>query len=230
LRCAMFDKKIILVTPWFERFAGGAEMLARGMAREFMKRGIPTMVFTTCSLSPYDSWWEDHYRPGVYDVEGIETRRFATVKKRARYDAVIGKLHRGANLTAQDEQDFFNYGINSHELVDALAEYLDRDFEIVALPYFHGLAKSVINKYPGRISLIPCFHDEPQFYWGTTETLLGNAKLIFFNSSEEKQMTIRQYGQKVGRRIVESGVTGVGVELPIPGDEQSAVSVPLPDS
>src|SRR6266481_5992544 len=203
----MFDKKIIIVTPWFERFAGGAEQLARGMAREFNKRGLPAMVFTTCSLSPYDSWWEDHYQPGVYDVAGIETRRFATVKGRARYDAVIGKLRRGSNLKAGDEQDFFNY-------------------EIVALPYFHGLTNSVVNGYPGKISLIPCFHDEPQFYWATTQTILRNAKLIFFNSPEEKQMTIRQYGQSVGRRIVESVVTGVGVELPVSDDQQTAISEP----
>ena len=226
----MLAKKIIIVTPWFERFAGGAELLARGMAREFDKRGIPTMVFTTCSLSPYDSWWKDHYRPGVYDVGGIETRRFATAKGRARYDAVIGKLRRGTNLTGRDEQDFFDYGINSSELVDELRGYANGDYEIIALPYFHGLTNSVINKYPGRISLIPCFHDEPQFYWGTTEALLRHAKLIFFNSAEEKQMTIRQYGQKVGRRIVEGVVTGVGVELPISDDQQGAISPRLPDN
>ncbi|HYR76210.1 MAG TPA: glycosyltransferase family 4 protein [Pyrinomonadaceae bacterium] len=226
----MFAKKIIIVTPWFERFAGGAELLAKGMAREFDKRGIPTMVFTTCSLSPYDSWWKDHYRPGVYDVAGIETRRFATVKSRARYDAVIGKLRRGTNLTARDEQDFFDYGINSSDLVDELAGFTDGDYEIIALPYFHGLTNSVINRYPGKISLIPCFHDEPQFYWGTTEALLRHAKLIFFNSAEEKQMTIRQYGQKVGRRIVEGVVTGVGVELLISDDQQGAISPRLPDS
>jgi len=225
----MFNKKIIIVTPWFERFAGGAERLARGMAGELNKRGVPAMVFTTCSLSPYDSWWKDHYQPGVYDVAGIETRRFATVKGRARYDAVIGKQQRGVKLTPRDEQDFFNYGINSSDLVAALAGYVD-DHEIVALPYFHGLTHSVINRYPGRISLIPCFHDEPQFYWEATETLLRNSKLIFFNSIEEKQMTIRQYGQKVGRRIVEGVVAGVGVELPGCEEEPGAVSVPLPDS
>src|ERR687895_532729 len=98
----MFDRKIIIVTPWFERFAGGAELLARGMAREFNKRGLAVMVFTTCSRSPYDSWWEEHYEPGVYDVAGIETRRFATGKERTRYEAVIGKLQSGANLTTQD--------------------------------------------------------------------------------------------------------------------------------
>ncbi|HEX8922182.1 MAG TPA: glycosyltransferase family 4 protein, partial [Pyrinomonadaceae bacterium] len=226
----MFDKKIIIVTPWFERFAGGAELLARGMARELNKRGVQAMVFTTCSRSPYDSWWEDYYAPGVYTVAGIETRRFATLKAPARYHSVIDKLRRGENLTAQDEQDFFAYGINSASLIEALGEYVDRDYEILALPYFQGLTHSVVNKYPGKISLVPCFHDEPQFYWGATETLLRNAKHIFFNSPDEKQMTIKRYGQSVGRRIVESVVAGVGVELPLCEDDGETMPERLPRS
>lgn len=227
----MLDKKIIIVTPWFEHFAGGAELLARGMAREFNQRGIHTMVFTTCSRSPYDSWWEDYYEPGIYQVAGIETRRFATVKAQASYEAVIGKLSRKESLTAQDEQDFFASGINSDSLIEALREYVCDDYEIIALPYFHGLTYSAVNKYPGQISLIPCFHDEPQFYWGTTQTLLRNAKHIFFNSPEEKRMTIKQYGLKVGRRVIESVVAGVGVELPSCAEEQGDSSLEqLPDS
>lgn len=226
----MLDKKIIVVTPWFERFAGGAELLARGMAREFNRRGVQTMVFTTCSRSPYDSWWEDYYEPGIYRVAGVETRRFATLKAPARYTAVIGKLQRGENLTTQDEQDFFAYGINSDALISALGEYVGSDYEVIALPYFHGLTHSAVNSYPGKISLIPCFHDEPQFYWEATETLLRNAKQIFFNSAEEKQMTIKQYGLKVGRRIVETVVAGVGVELQECDDEEKAVPENLPPS
>jgi glycosyltransferase involved in cell wall biosynthesis len=219
----MFDKKLIIITPWFGSFAGGAELLARGMARELNQRGVSAMVFTTCSRSPYDSWWEDHYEPGVYTVGGIETRRFATVKAQSGYVAVIDKLRGGEDLTARDEQDFFTYGINSDALIDALDGYVNDDYELLALPYFHGLTYSVINKYPGKISLTPCFHDEPQFYWGTTETLLRNAKHIFFNSAEEKQMTIRQYGQRIGRRIVESAVAGVGVELTACVKEEQAI-------
>ncbi len=227
----MLDKKFIIVTPWFGCFAGGAELLARGMAGELNKRGVPATVFTTCSLSPYDSWWEDHYQPGVYDVAGIETRRFATMKSRGRYDAVIGKLRRAGNLTARDEQDFFDYGINSSDLVKALGKYVvDEEYEIIALPYFHGLTNSVINNYQGKISLIPCFHDEPQFYWSTTERILRHAKLIFFNAAEEKQMTIREYGQRVGRRIVESIVTGVGVESSISVEAETITSEPLPEN
>jgi glycosyltransferase involved in cell wall biosynthesis len=226
----MFDRKIIIVTPWFGRFAGGAELLARGMAREFNKRGVRTTVFTTCSRSPYDSWWEDYYQPGVYDVAGIETNRFATVKSRARYDAVIRKLRRGSDITTRDEQDFFNHGINSADLVEALRPYTDGDFEILAVPYFHGLTHAVINKYPGKVSVVPCFHNEPQFYWRNTETLLRNAKLIFFNSAEEKQMTIRRYGHKVGRRIIEGAVTGVGVESARIGEEEQVDSPELPSN
>ena len=221
----MFSKKIVVISPWFGSFAGGAELLARGMSRELNKRGVETIVFTTCSRSPYDSWWQDHYEPGSYDVEGIQTLRFATEKTREPYDAVIRKIKHGKQLSAQDQNDFFDYGINSPDLVDAVGSYLNNDYELIALPYFHGVTHSVINKYPGKVSLIPCFHDEPQFYWSNTQRLLQNAKHIFFNSAEEKQLTIRQYGFAVGRRIVESVVTGVGVELPANGAHPEAAEV-----
>jgi hypothetical protein len=218
----MFNKKIGIITPWFGRFAGGAELLARGMARELNKRGVSASVFTTCSQSPYDSWWQDHYEPGVYDVEGIETRRFAVGRVREPYDAAIRKLTRGQNLTAAEQNDFFDYGINSADLVQAVAGYVNDNYELIALPYFHGLTHSVVNQYPGKISLIPCFHDEPQFYWPATERLLTNSKHIFFNSIEEKELTIRNYGRRVGRRGGESVLTGVGVEIPPTNGEQIA--------
>ncbi len=222
----MLNKKIIIITPWYEGFGGGAEVLARGLARELNRRGVPTAVFTTCSLSPYDSWWEDHHHPGVYDSSGIEVHRYATTKASAQYQSVVGKIQRGEHITAGDEQDFCAYGINSAALTDSLGEYMDEAHEFIALPYFHGLTHAVINRYPGRISLVPCFHNEAQFYWRTTELLLRNAKHIFYNSAEEKQMTIEYYGPKIGRRIVESIVTGVGVELPS-NHHGDSVSEPL---
>jgi glycosyltransferase involved in cell wall biosynthesis len=226
----MFNKKIVVISPWFGSFAGGAELLARGMSRELNKRGVKTIVFTTCSRSPYDSWWQDHYEPGTYDVEGIQTLRFATEKKREPYDAVIKKIRLGKQLSARDQSDFFDYGINSPDLVDAVGSYLNEDYELIALPYFHGVTHSVLQRYPGKVSLIPCFHDEPQFYWSATQRLLQNAKHIFFNSQEEKQLTVKQYGLALGRRVVESVVTGVGVELPANGAQVDQKPVDVPDS
>ncbi|HET6975723.1 MAG TPA: glycosyltransferase family 4 protein [Pyrinomonadaceae bacterium] len=226
----MFSKKIVVITPWFGSFAGGAELLARGMSRELNKRGVETIVLTTCSRSPYDSWWQDHYQPGVYDVEGIKTLRFATGKSRGPYDAVIKKIQTGKQLSERDENNFFDYGINSPVLVEAVANYIGDDYEPIALPYFHGVTHSVVNRYPNKVSLVPCFHDEPQFYWSATERLLRNSKHIFFNATEEKQLTIRQYGLRVGRRVVESPVTGVGVELPANGEPHAEKPVEAPES
>src|SRR5262249_50102240 len=104
------------------------------------------------------------------------------------------------------------------------------DYELIALPYFHGITHSVVNRYPGKVSLVPCFHDEPQFYWDATERLLRNSKHIFFNAQEEKQLTIKQYGLRVGRRIVESVVRGVGVELPVNGEQSGKRPADVPDS
>lgn len=208
----MLQKRIVIVTPWFDGFVGGAGTQAKGMAYELNRRGVHASVFTTCSRSPYDDWWRDHYAAGRSEMAGIETHRFPVNQVRAPYDATIRKIAKGRSLTPDDEQNFFKYGINSDELVEALANVLDDDHEVLALPYFQGLTHSAINNHPEKISLIPCFHDEPQFYWHTTKDLLANAKHIFYNSQEEKTMTIRQYGHSVGRRVVEGVVTGVGVE------------------
>ena len=190
------------------------------MALELNKRGIPTIVFTTCSLSPYDGWWQDHHKPGIDEVEGIQTLRFATEKVREPYDAVISKITRGKSLSLSEQEDFFKYGINSPDLVKALGEYVNDEYELIALPYFHGLTHSVVNEYPNKISLIPCFHAEAQFYWPATERLLNNSKHIFFNAHEEKELTIKHYGRRVGRRVVESVVTGEGIELPSTNGDQ----------
>jgi glycosyltransferase involved in cell wall biosynthesis len=209
----MFASKIGIITPWFGRFAGGAELLARNMARELNKRGVETIVLTTCSRSPYDSWWQDADEPGVYDVEGVKTFRFPTNKIREPYDSAIKKITRGKELSVQEQRDFFHFGLNSDVLVQAVRNYLNDGYQLIALPYFYGLTHSVVNEYRKQISLVPCFHDEPQFYWSATEQLLANSKQIFFNSLDEKELTIRHYGRRIGRSVVEGVVTGVGVEL-----------------
>ena len=220
----MFDKAIVIVTPWFGRFAGGAESLAQGMAREFNRRGVKTIVLTTCSSSPFESWWEDHYEPGTSLVKGTEVRRFATNRSKFGYLAGIKKIQKGVNLTLTEQTEYFKDSINSRDLIAAVAPLLNEGHEIVALPYFYGLTHSLLQCYPGEISLIPCFHDEAQFHWPLTSELLRNAKYVFYNSPEEKEMTIRTHGAAVGRRVVEGVVTGVGVELHT--SDQHDTSVP----
>ena len=219
----MFDKEIVIVTPWFGRFAGGAESLARGVAREFNQRGVRTSVFATCSSSPFESWWEDHYEPGISRVNEVEVRRFATNKSNTAYLAGLKKIQEGANLTLSEQTEYFKDSINSDDLIQTVASSLNDGHEVVALPYFYGLTHSLLQRYPGEVSLIPCFHDEPQFHWAATGELLRHAKHIFYNSPEEKEMTIGAHGAAVGRRLIEGVVTGVGVELNANGDAPTSL-------
>lgn len=221
----MFTKEVIIVTPWFGEFGGGAESLARSMARELNRRGVRTIVLTTCSRSPYDDWWSDHWTPGVFDMDGVEVRRFSVHRNKSPYKTAIRKIQQGATLTEKDREDFFQFGVNSTALIDAVAPFLNDEYEVLALPYFFGSTHSAINAYRRKISLVPCFHDEPQFYWSPTQRLLANAKRIFYNSPEEKEMTIKQYGNAVGRKVVEGIVAGVGVELA----ESEAHSTSMPE-
>jgi glycosyltransferase involved in cell wall biosynthesis len=224
-----FGKRIVIVTPWFGAFAGGAEALARSTARELVRRGVPVTIMTTCCRSPYDNWWEDHHSPGLSNSERTEVQRFPTDKDSAPYHAVVEKIRRGTELNRDDQQAFFDYGINSRELVLALREFANDDrCEILALPYFHGLTHAVARACPEKVSLIPCFHNEPQFYWPITAELLSNAKHIFYNSAEEKEMSIRQYGRAVGRKVVEGTLAGVAVELAHCNDEVESQALSLP--
>ncbi len=206
-------KGIIIVTPWFGEFAGGAETLAKSMAVELNKRGIEVIVFTTCSKSPYDSWWKNYYEEKIYKVYNIETHRFSigAEKNKIKYESALMKIGHNIKLSTEEQEYFFFCGINSDNLVRALESYVD-NYEVLALPYFYGLTHSTVKTYPNKISIIPCFHNEEQFNWSPTEKLLSDAKNIFYNSIEEKEMTIKKYGNVIGKKCIEGIVTGVGVE------------------
>ena len=222
--------KIIIATPWFGEFSGGAEVQAKCLAVELNKRGIETIIFTTCSRSPYDSWWEDYYAEGVYEVHGVRTHRFALNTLKEPYEFAVDKFAKGGELSAKEEEDFFTFGINSHNMAKVIHNYLDDGWEVIALPYFQALTHALVKNWPGRISIIPCFHDEDQFYWHPTRRLLKDAKYLFFNSIEEKFLCIKTYGQDVGRKIVEGVVTGEGVEVPPLSDKMQKAQTVLPEN
>ena len=206
--------KIIIVTPWFGEFAGGTEVLAKNLAVEFNRRGVETLVFTTCCKSPYSDWWSNDYEEGECEIYGLKTFRFLVNNTKLEYEDALGHLiHHKDKMTEERYKNFFIAGINSSNLVERLGSYIDDGYEVIAMPYYQGLTHSVINTYPNKVSITPCFHNEEPFYWKPIETMLKNVKHIFYNAYEEKELTIKQYGHIIGKKLVESIVPGVGVEL-----------------
>jgi len=203
--------KMTIVTPWYGEFAGGAEVAARNYAEKLAQCGIKVEILTTCCKSPYDNWWIDSLEPGTYERNGVLIRRFPVNSKGQQlYEQAVVKHANRSKLSKKEKYNFFTYGINSDVLIE-FAKNADTT-AILALPYFQALTFSLIKEMPNRVSLIPCFHDEDQFYWEPIREMLLNARNIIFLSEEEKDLTIRNYGPIIGRKVVEAVVAGVGVK------------------
>lgn len=209
----MQENELYIVTPWYNTFSGGAEVAARTLAEESVKRGIKVTVLTTCCKTPYDNWWKNSMQPGDEVVNGVCVKRFALNEYgREKYEGTIVKQINNQEISEEDKLNFYMYGISSDDLCDYIATIQD-GVPIIVLPYFQALAYNVITKNPYRVSMIPCFHNESQFYWNQIDDMIKYCNRIFYLSEPEKDMTIKQYGYKHGKKVIEGIVLGLGVEI-----------------
>jgi glycosyltransferase involved in cell wall biosynthesis len=205
---------ITFVTPWYGYFAGGAEVAGRSLAEQLVKRGFPVQVLTTCCRSPFESWWQDTLPSGIEEINGVTVRRFPVNSQGENlYHEVNYQIIHGKEIDEIRQRQFVHNSINSEALID-YANTNTKDDLVIGMPYTQGLIYSLIQTLGGKASIMPCFHDEPQFKWVTTAEMLAQSRHIFFLTDEEKTLTIRNFGTRLGRRLVESPVIGVGVELP----------------
>jgi len=201
--------KIAIVTPWYGQFAGGAEVLARKIAENLSKSGRDVQVLTTCSRSPFDSWWENFYIPGNYVENEIRIIRFP-VNKNAQdlYHKINYKINSKCKISKPDEIAYLTGSINSDELVSFVKKNKS-EYIFLLIPYLYGLIYWVYKAAPDRCILIPCIHDEAQAYFSTTQEMLGSCKLAF-NSPEEMNLARKIQEIKIGN----AAVCGCGVDLP----------------
>lgn len=215
----MSNISITFVTPWYGTFAGGAEVAARTLAEQLSKRGFDVQVLTTCCRSPFDNWWQNTLPPSVEKINGVIVRRFPLKQEGENlYHEVNYRIIHNMEVDEKFQRQFIENSINSEALVDYAKANTDGHL-VIGMPYTQGLIYSLIESLEGRASIMPCFHDEPQFKWMTTAQMLASCRHIFFLTEEEKTLAIKFYGHSIGRRLVESPVIGVGVELPIDIDK-----------
>lgn len=200
--------KIAVVTPWYGEFAGGAEVLARKAAENLAKVGLDVEIFTTCSRSPFDSWWENYYKPGKYESENIIIRRFAVNgQNQKKYTEINFKLIHDVQISRDEELEYLQGSINSDDLI-SFAESKKEEYFFILTPYYYGLTYWLFNALPERCILVPCLHNEPQAYFSTTIEMLQKCPILF-NTPEELSLArkicdIPEYSHVV---------CGVGVDI-----------------
>ena len=201
--------KIALITPWYGGFAGGAEVLARNIAENLSRSGLKVEVLTTCSRSPFESWWEDYYKPGQYAVNSVVVRRFSVNKNTQKgYHATNHRLITGFQISKAEELEYLKGSISSDDLVSFVQKNRS-EYTFLLIPYLYGLIYWVYKAAPERCIMIPCIHDEPQAYFSTTMEMMNSLK-IFFNSPEEMALAKKIYHIKKEDAVM----SGCGVDLP----------------
>jgi glycosyltransferase involved in cell wall biosynthesis len=203
-----------LITPWFGTFAGGGGRTFTTLSHMLGRCGVRVTVLTTCSKSPYLDWRGASHPEGETEVNGAKVVRFPVDQENADlYHAAVSARINGGPVSDELQEAFFRLGLNSQALI-RYVRALPEEAVIIAGHYFQALVPSVINAIPGRIVALPAFHDEPEFYWAPVERLINSSRQLLFISEEEKDLAIRAYGQKVGKKVMTSPVVGLGVDLP----------------
>ncbi|WP_448165450.1 glycosyltransferase family 4 protein [Burkholderia cepacia] len=217
--------EIYLVTPWFGTFAGGGEATFRALSKKFKACGIDVTVLTTTSKSPYLDWHKDAHPAGESVVDGTRTIRFEVDQRNQDdFHLAVRKRLDGLPVERHLQDAFFTLGMNSQKLID-FASKLPKHVPILAGHYYQALAPSLINALPDRISFMPAFHDEPEFYWSPIEASVKRARHLLYLSQEEKRLTIAAHGRTGGRKVVEAPVVGLGVELPVSLESREKMKV-----
>ncbi|MBX9718545.1 MAG: hypothetical protein K2X36_06835, partial [Microbacteriaceae bacterium] len=133
---------------------GGAELLARRIAG-LVNDAVDLTVLTTCALD-YRTW-ENHYPPGVQEVEGVRVERFPVAEPRdpEAFDrislaAYAAPEDRGLGRRWMDAQ-----GPRAPGLMEALRRR-GRDWDAVAfVTYLYATTASAIGIVGDRAILAP---------------------------------------------------------------------------
>lgn len=214
-------KSVAIVTPWYgPESTGGAESLARELARHLARSGVHTTILTTCSRSFLTSWGIDYFSPGKSTDDGVLIQRFPLSPRDAeQFDNVNRALLTmdsadWENLRYRDKATapFISESINSADLERHLHEVGDTYDAVIFIPYLYGVVVRGIEVLGERAHLIPCLHDEAYARIPRIEAAIHRAGSLLFNSDGEAELALRLYGPGI---LPKAHVIGSGLEEPV---------------
>lgn len=201
--------------------SGGAEVALLKIAEALRTFGCSVEVFTTRSMRPYEDWLSNPEPPKNEVYKGFPIHRYPVDEVGfERFSEVSRIVASGGPIRFHQKDDFFRYGMTSAALVEALLA-VDEDTLIVGGPYYQALIHNVVAALPGRVTVMPAFHDETPFRFEAVNRLIKQAKDLLFLTETEKTMTIEWHGNAMTRRKLETPVLSLPyIEAPS-GAEQS---------
>ena len=201
--------KLAFVVPRYGvRIVGGAETLARSLARSLPAERFEVDVLTTCAENHHT--WENELPPGTSGDQSVTVRRFAVSKRDVgAFLELQTRISAGLEITREDELAWIAGSVNSEGLYDWIAREGEGYDVMLFLPYLFGTTILGARIHPERSILIPCLHDEPFAATRVVANLFRGVRGLLFNAEPERELASRLYG--VGG---DAPVVGMGFEPP----------------
>ncbi len=188
---------------------GGAELHCRWVA-EHLVPYYEVHVLTTCAVDYYT--WEDAYRPGVQELNGVQVHRFRVDHARrwqqfCRLDAkVLGGPH-----TYLDELEWMRQqGPVSGPLLDEIRGRRTTFASFIFFTYLYAHTYYGLPLAAEKAILVPTAHDDPALRLDLFRGLFHLPRHIIYNTETERDLV----HAVAGNARVPSSVLGTGINLP----------------
>jgi hypothetical protein len=199
-------QNVVVFAPWFGVNSGGAEIALLKIGEGLRDLGCNVEFYTSRSLRPYEDWLLNPPAQEAEHYKGFRVRRFAVDAKgfdRFQFASQAMAIERPLQQGLRD--DFFRYGLTSSELVDSL-KALPEDATIIGGPYYQAMVHNAVAALPGRITVMPAFHEEAPFHYPAVNRLVRDARALMFLTEVEKALTIESHGDAMDRAKFETPV------------------------
>lgn len=227
------QKRIAIVVQRYGlEINGGAELHARLLADQ-LKVYYHIEVLTSSALD-YQTW-ENHYKTGTTEINGITVIRFKTENQRNRkkanskfrllsYKKNYQKMLKSLKILNWAENKFpilkptmqaFNkwialQGPDVPQLIQYLENNKSRYEAIVFFTYLYYPTVFGLKVAPEKSILIPTAHDEPAIHLPCFKRIFNMPKCIIYNTESERLFVNRLFHNQQ----IDSAVAGVGISIP----------------
>ena len=191
----------VVVQRYGEEVNGGAETLARRMAR-LLADEVHVTVLTTCALD-YRTW-ANHFPAGAEELDGVRVLRFPVARERdaAAFDALSARAYSAPSDMALGRSWMEAQGPDCPELLEHLRVEGNAYDAVAFVTYLYRTTADAIPLVADRAVLVPTLHDEPPARLRIFDDVFAAARVLVFSTPEEREFARSRFGVDDGRAWV----------------------------
>lgn len=204
------DKIAFVVQRYGMEVNGGAELYCRLLA-ERLNDYYNIEILTTCAIDYVT--WQDEYKPGVEQINGITVRRFPVEKPRETkaFNRIFEQIISGEKNSILDQIEWMKeQGPFSLKLLEFLDQFESMYKVVIFITYHYFTTYFGIQLVPNKSVFVPTAHDDSTIRLPIYRSLFQLPRAIIYLTESEKRLVTDIFQNQ----HIKSVTAGIGVDAP----------------